>query len=253
MKKQAIILILLSITVVDAIAQEAGPPIENRFVGGEEAFFMCIYNNISYPESSKKNGSYGCSIAKFSLTPTGEILDIKIINPVDKYIDNEVINVLLSTKGKWTKCDTVNNDQVFYVQIDFLFSGLSTSSYAPRSKPYSSLFLNPIIVTSMAVYKPKNKIYDDQTLAIIVTSKNKIYDDQTLAAAGTSAIEEERYDEAIEILNELIKRHPFTKELYQLRILAHKKLGHTDLVNQDINTINNFAEGYSLDEIVGIN
>jgi len=77
--------------------------------------------------------------------------------------------------------------------------------------------------------------------------------DQTLAAAGTSAIEEERYDEAIEILNELIKRHPFTKELYQLRILAHKKLGHTDLVNQDINTINNFAEGYSLDEIVGIN
>jgi hypothetical protein len=237
MKKLAIILILLTFTMINAIAQEANPSIENRFVGGDEAFFMWIYSNISYPESSKKNGSYGCSIAKFFITPTGEILDVKIINPVDKYIDTEVINLLLSTKGKWTKCDTLKNDQEFYIQIDFLFSGLSTSSFTPRSKPYSSLFLNPIIVTGKAVNKPKNKILDDQTLA----------------AAGTSAIKEERYDEAIEIFNELIKRHPFTKEFYQLRMLVHKKLGHTDLVNQDVNTINNFAEGYSLDEIVGIN
>jgi acyl CoA:acetate/3-ketoacid CoA transferase beta subunit len=55
------------------------------------------------------------------------------------------------------------------------------------------------------------------------------------------------------VINELIKRDPFNRELYKIRILVNSNLGRIELVKKDSLMLTNFAEGYSIDEIVKTN
>ena len=81
--------------------------------------------------------------------------------------------------------------------------------------------------------------------------ENEILDDSKLTENCNSLLNEGKYFKASKILNELIERDPFDKELYRVRILLNTTLGKDDLVIKDKNTINKFAEEYSLDEIKG--
>lgn len=65
-----------------------------------------------------------------------------------------------------------------------------------------------------------------------------------------SSLKNEKFEEALPFLNELIKREPFSRELYKVRIMINKKLSKPELVDQDDNKIFNFAEGYSSDELI---
>ena len=54
---------------------------------------------------------------------------------------------------------------------------------------------------------------------------------------------------ALPLLNELIKRDPFNRDLYKVRIMINIRLNRPEFVNQDDNKIFDFAEGFSLDEL----
>jgi len=217
--------------------QESVKTLEYRFQDGEKGFYEFVYENINYPETSKKNGSYGCSISRISITPTGEIDGIEIINSIDEYIDTEVTNLLMATARKWIRCDSVVKNQIYYLKIDFIFSGIQLSPLSPKSKLYSLLFLDTIVVTTMATSEGIKKIYDDPTLV----------------EASISLIKQGEYSQALKLINELIKRNPFNKELYNIRMSINSSLGRIEFVNQDKDKLANFIEGHSLDEIMSIN
>jgi hypothetical protein len=231
--RQLFILIMLNLVSVSLFSQKAIAPINYRYPKGQEGFTKYASRIIIYPDSSLHNLSYGLSISKISITPLGEIASIRIVNPVDKYIDAEVIRFLEKTKGKWIKCDSIEKNQVFYVQIAFKFNFSSLSFCESKSIAYNYLFIEPIVITAISFKIPENNVYDDKALA----------------EAGNTLLNEGRYRDALVIINELIKREPFNKDLYKIRILINTNLGRNDFVTEDNLRLTNFAEEYSLDDI----
>ena len=77
------------------------------FKGGEEALSEFITNNLRYPAESAKNKISGTVIVEFSVGSDGSIKDIRILNSLDRYTDQEVIRVVNLMKGMWrpAECD----------------------------------------------------------------------------------------------------------------------------------------------------
>lgn len=61
-----------------------------------------LHNNIIYPESAVNCCLQGTEVVKFTVLPTGDLENIKVINSVCPKIDSEVIRVLKTTNGMWT-------------------------------------------------------------------------------------------------------------------------------------------------------
>jgi hypothetical protein len=64
------------------------------------------------------------------------------------------------------------------------------------------------------------------------------------------SMKKEDYAEALKCISELIKRNPFNKELYQIRISIHQRLNKNELIMQDLIKMQNFIPGVSLDELI---
>jgi hypothetical protein len=168
--KLFIVLCIIFSSSFEILAQKTVNPIKCRFRNGEKGFLKFLAENTSYPDSSKNKNSYGFSIARVSITPIGEIEDIKILNPVDQYIDDEVIHALNATKNMWKPCDTCKLNQVFYVQIAFTFFGITPNYCDSKSKIYKSLYTEPVVLTALIIGKQQSPIYSDSRLADIGNS-----------------------------------------------------------------------------------
>lgn len=65
----------------------------------ERSLEAYLQKNIKYP--NRHACLEGTEVVRFTVTPTGELKDFKIINSVSYYCDQEVINVLKTTNGMW--------------------------------------------------------------------------------------------------------------------------------------------------------
>lgn len=61
-----------------------------------------LRNNIKYPEISMDCCLQGTELVQFTVLPTGDLANIKVVNSVCPKIDEEVIRVLRTTNGMWT-------------------------------------------------------------------------------------------------------------------------------------------------------
>jgi len=61
--------------------------------------YMARY--VKYPEGSDSFGLIGTTVVEFTVTTTGNVTDIKVLNSISKSSDAEVIKVLKTTNGKW--------------------------------------------------------------------------------------------------------------------------------------------------------
>jgi hypothetical protein len=80
-------------------------------------------------------------------------------------------------------------------------------------------------------------------------SKKPIEKNEDLAQKLDSNLYNEKFQDALPLLNELIKRDPFNRDLYKTRIMINIRLNHPELVSQDNNKIFDFAEGFSIDDL----
>ena len=80
----------------------------NSFVNGENSETKCsvisdyLHNNLVYPEGSLNCCKQGTEVVQFTVLPTGNLVNIKVLNSVCPKIDAEVIRVLNTTNGMWT-------------------------------------------------------------------------------------------------------------------------------------------------------
>jgi|WetSurMetagenome_2_1015567.scaffolds.fasta_scaffold358849_1 hypothetical protein len=209
-------------------------PIDYRFEKGETGYLNFFMRNVQYPKISLDSSSYGLSITRVVISPRGEIVKLKIINSIDSVIDNEVILAIKSSAKLWRACDTINHDQVFYIQIAFTFLGVQPSYCLSELPAFKELFLSPVVFTGYS-NSPSKKI--------IVT-------DETLAEKANTLLGKGDYLGSLPFINDLIRHDPFNKEFYKVRILINSKLNRMDLVDEDNNKINHFAEELSLDDIL---
>jgi hypothetical protein len=233
-----IIITLLFFYSYNSVSQTVSK-IDQRFKEGELGIRKYLAENIKYPPYSLEKNSIGLSISRISITPEGEIENIQIINSIDNAIDKEIIRVLKASKKLWIKCDTSSHNQSFYIQI--AFDIIQKLVFIPKR-----------IETSYNFFKIKNDLF----IPFIVCNAFKsgkfplVMSDDSLAVTTDRLIKEGKYKDALEITNQLIKRNPFNKEMYQARIFLYRKTNQNELITSDINKINNFAEGLSIDQFL---
>jgi len=61
-----------------------------------------LLENVNYPDGGSVWLSEGTETVKFTVTPSGNVTDFKIINSVSPDIDKELIRVLKTTNGMWS-------------------------------------------------------------------------------------------------------------------------------------------------------
>lgn len=221
--------VLLNLTGNILLAQDKA--INTRFKGGEIEFRNFLAQNLKYPVLSQENKSVGYSITGITITPEGTIFDISTINLIDESIERDIYRVLQMTKNKWLKCDTISINQTFYVQIAYVMGNTPDIKNQVKDKLN---FIDLVALTAMGL---SNDSYLPES-------------DESIAAKFGEALKKNEYNEAINYINELIKRNPFNRELYQLRMSINGKLSKNDLMMKDLQKIQNFIPGVSLDELI---
>ncbi len=71
--------------------------VENKFPSIEQY----LIDKVGYPEEDVRLLTQGTEVVSFTVTPTGNLADITIINSVSNSIDLAVINALKQTNGMW--------------------------------------------------------------------------------------------------------------------------------------------------------
>ena len=227
-----LIFVFLNLIGNTIIAQEK--VINTRFKGEEIGLRTFLGQNLKYPVLSQQDKSIGYSITGITITPEGKIFEISTINPIDESIEKDIYRVLQMTKNKWLKCDTISTNQTFYVQIVYVL-GDSPSINNPAKDQYN--FIDLVVLTALGLgndnYLPES--------------------DESIATKLGEALGKNKYGKAQSYIDELIRRNPFNKELYQLRMTNSRKLNKNDLIIKDIQKMQNFIPGVSLDELININ
>jgi hypothetical protein len=234
MKTTALIIIMtLNFTVNIIVAQEK--VINTRFNGGELGLTEYLIQNLLYPVLSQENKSTGYSITGITITPEGEIFDISTINKIDDSIEKNIYKVLQNTKNRWLKSDTISKNQTFYIQIIYLYENSNDSPvFKLVNDKYN--FLEPVVLTALGWGKTKLP----ETKESITTKMEE-------------KLKKEEYSDALNYINELIRRNPFSKELYQKKMSINTTLNDEHLRIEDEQKIHNFIPGVSLDELINKN
>jgi hypothetical protein len=229
--KTYIFLLLLLILFPDSLhSQNFRIPVNYRFKNGEDGFIAFFSENITFPASSAKNGTFGNSIVMITISPDGKVNKIVIVNPIDSAIDFEVIRVIDLSRSLWKKCDTINHDQELYIQVAFAMPDFLPNLLRPESYRIKKLFPEPIIVTMVENYV-------------------KFAKSEELSEKANSCLDKGNFEEALPFVNELIKRDPFNRELYKVRIMINIRLNRPELVDQDDLKLIDFAGGFSINEL----
>jgi hypothetical protein len=234
MKFISIVISLWILLTINSIAQIQFKPVEYRYLNGETGLREYLTKNAVFPANSLINGTIGFSLSSITINPKGAIADIKIINPIDQFIDKEVTRVLRSSAQFWLKCDTLIKSQTFYIQIAFVISTLKSYSMV-TSQVSSPFFIDPVVIS-----------------AVMITYGGSVMDqtNELLGIKCSVLLSSKQYEESLAYIDELIRRNPFNREFYQFRIFIYRNMGRSDLIEKDIERMTNFAEGISLDEIL---
>lgn len=228
MKNKITVLLLLTVFSFYCSAQTI--PINERFKGGELEFTALMSKKIKYPVKSSDNKVIGYSITGITITPNGDIAEVFTVNPLDDEIDQQVTAALLQTQGYWMKSDTLTTNQTFYAQVIFQIMKLGEVPTNNIDLLDTYNFLEPVFITSLNI-KDTVKLKTNESIAIKIDE----------------CIKSNKLEEALNYTNELVRRNPFLPGMYQLRISLNQRLKRNDLVTKDVNKLQNFIPGVSLD------
>lgn len=208
-------------------------PIYYRFRGGPAGFKSFFTNNIKLSDTACC--VVGNLITRVSVSPDGIINKIEIVNPVDSIIESEMIRVIKLSEKYWKKCDSADHDDVFYIQAVISTKTFIPNYYRPSTEGLKRYFPEPVFITR----------YDIDHQSGFEVSEN-----QVIHGKLNTLLDSGKYEESLPFINELIRRDPFSRDLYKARIMINFKLERDQQVIADDNKLMNFAEGYSLDDIL---
>ena len=232
MRKSALFVLLLLMNILNlhiCLSQDIEKPIDFRFQGKEIELRKFLMANLRFPSKTINSGNGGFSISSITITPKGTIDNISIINSIDEFVDLEAIRVLNSTRGLWIKCDSCMSNQTFYIQLGFNYEYKNMNDVKTDIDKNYKMFVGPVFVTT--------------------TGSGMPYSFEKLIKESSKLISASKYYEALPYVNELIRRNPYSKELYQIRIMINSKIYRKDLVDEDLKKISNFIPGVSLDDL----
>jgi len=206
------LVILLSALSINA--QPTGEKVKDRFYNGNDSFRRFIQESIN-PINEGNSGETltGTEIAGLTIDSSGRIISTFILNSIGEEFDEQITKLFYATAGYWKKDST-----------------------QPRANiviPITVLYNN----NRFEVSWDKKPSYMLDELYITVSSNDNIITDEELTSAVTDYLDNKKYNEALDKINELIKRNPFKREHYIQRAQINRALGNNDLACTDIKRI----------------
>lgn len=225
------LIVLLTSSVQLAFAQDS--PIETRYKGGNLELRRFLAQNLKYPVVCQEHQVVGYSITGITITPQGEISEIASINALDNAIEADIKRVVKMSRKNWLPSATDSTDQTFYIQLVYTIGDYGEKPDIEDQVKNKYNFITPIIIKA---YTSEGRILPES--------------DETIATRCNELMKKGDYPAALDCLTELIKREPFNKGLYQMRVSINKTLGRNDLILQDVQKMQSFIPGVSLDNLI---
>ena len=231
--KSTFLLITTLLTMSINLSFAQGKAIDIRYKGGSLELGNFLAQNLKYPVLSQENRTVGYSITSITITPEGKISEVSSINPIDNFIDEDIKRVIKMTQNKWLKSDSISTNQTFYIQIVYIIGlyGNTPTINDPVKNNFN--FMEPVVLMASVF---KNEFLPDS--------------DEYIATRYSECMKNGDYAEALKCVTELIKRNPFNKKLYQSRISINNIQKRNDLIIQDVQKMQNFIPGVTLDELI---
>ncbi|WP_100627006.1 energy transducer TonB [Algoriphagus formosus] len=78
--------------------------IDADFIGGIDAWNEYIWENLGYPVSARRMGKSGVVLVAFTVTTTGEMKDVEVVNPEEVFepLAKEALRVVMNYSGKFS-------------------------------------------------------------------------------------------------------------------------------------------------------
>ncbi len=187
----------------------------DRIQGGAPTFYDTIKYLVSYPHKSQYKHRVGTSIAAITVTPQGELKGVEIITSLGYSFDKAIRYAIATTRNLWLADPHLKNDVIFFVPFTFLFEN---TVYNRSDEPPG--FLLPEVT--------------------VISYPNNIRDDLTLVTRANHHYVEKRYRRAKRYLDELIRRNPYSKNLYLMRAVSRYHTRDREGACADYNRIATF-------------
>ena len=235
MKRFIISLILVLASFLQVAEAQKAKSETTKSLTGYVKFYFELNTNLQYPAASEAKNTIGMSVSRVVLSQEGKVESVEIINPLDKDIDYAVVAALKKTSLVWLLSDSSVSDRTFYIQIAFILNLGPSDFFFKSAVPNKKMFVKPVAIYGFPESPGMSQIPEQ---------------DFVLTADCNLEYQSGNYTKALKIADELIRRYPYTKDLYQLRILIAKKLFRNDIIQGDVLKMSNFAEGMSLDKLM---
>ena len=188
----------------------------DRVRGGAPTFYDTMRYMLDYPSTGYKKHTVGTTIAVLTITPQGEVKEVKILNSLGFGFDRTVRQALSATQDIWLADSYVKHDITLFIPISFV---LKDAQYN-RTIPVLDFLMPEIVVISHTIRKIREDIF-------LVTKANHLY-------------VEKKYRRAMKYLDELIRRNPFDKNLFIMRGVARQKTGDASGACDDFSMVTTF-------------
>ena len=187
----------------------------DRLQGGAPTFYDTIKYLVAYPYASQYRHRVGTSIAAITITPQGNLKPVEIITSLGYSFDKMIRDAITTTRDLWLADSYLKNDVIFFVPFTFLFEN---TVYNRSDEPPS--FVLPEVT--------------------IISNPNNIRDDLKLVTRANHHYVEKRYRKAKRYLDELIRRNPYSKNLYLMRATSRYHTRDREGACADFNRITTF-------------
>lgn len=195
---------------------------EKRFVNGGMAFEQHMAKNLRYPPEAMQGATVGIELVTLTIAPTGQLVNVAIVNSLGKVIDREVVRVIQTTRKTWLPADpTAPEDSIMlFLPVKFTLEDQAGDNafFVEAVKP--DFILSEIVLvgySSRTTYGLRKDAYYIQELS--------------------TSLPKNDHKHMLECVNELIRRNPYSDKLYLQRAQIEQKLGQTDKACSDYKKI----------------
>ncbi len=194
---------------------------EKRFLNGKMAFEQHMARNLRYPPEAMQASTVGTELITITIGPTGKLTNVAVINSLGKAIDREVMRLVQTTAKLWLPADqSASQDSIMlFLPVKFTLEDSSGDHdfYVETVKP--DFILNEIVVVG----------YGSQTF--------DVRDDAYYVNELSASLSKQDYKRMLKMVNELIRRNPYSDKLYLQRAKIEQELGQLDEACSDYKKI----------------
>lgn len=101
--------------------------LDYRFRGGFYSFERVLLQTVKYPAVARQNCVIGIMVVTFQVSCEGVVRDVRIKNPLNYGINEQIVKFMEATKGQWNICHN-NKYTKFAIPIQFTMKGTKTDS-----------------------------------------------------------------------------------------------------------------------------